>query len=164
MRTSTGIPVVSAIHIPPARVAGRGISNRIVQVNLLLPPEGPGAPWRHTLCPCFAVRLLPPEQPGGTKREGGDEQAGDDEQRARAFARRRDPRAPGSGQWTDEQRGDRAAEQRAEVHTKPEPASWGVLRRMRAPVVRETPRNPPEVGEDVDGDQREPDQRAQAMH
>ncbi len=115
------------------------------------------------LCPCLTIRLPPPEQLGGQQREGGDQQASDDEERARDIAGRRDPGDPRRGDGEHKDGSKRADQQRAEVHAEPEPAcllqapaGWF------APVIRDETWDPPEVGEDMDGDQREPEQSTHA--
>src|SRR5438270_13103894 len=112
----------------------------------------------------LTARLPPPEKLGSEKREGDDQHARDEEEGARAIPGRRDPRAPRGGDGKHENGGEHAAKPRAEVHTEPEPASWCVLCGMVAPVVREAPWKPPEVGDDMDGEQREPEQGTHAMH
>jgi len=64
---------------------------------------------------CFArespsVYFQPPKL-GGQEREGGDQQASEDEERTRDIASRRDPRTPRCGDREYEESGDRATQQ-----------------------------------------------------
>src|SRR5207247_298681 len=109
-----------------------------------------------------AVHLPPPERSGGKKRKDGDKQANDHGSRDRPV--RLAPDNPRGSAGEQENGGEQAGQQRAEVHAEPEPASWGQAPAgWVAPVVRDEMWGPPDVGEYMDGDQREPDQDTEAV-
>ncbi len=106
--------------------------------------------------------LPPPERSGGKERKDGDNRANDYGSGDRLV--RLAPGDPRYGDGEQEDGGERAAHQRAEVHAESEPASWSKAPAgWVAPVVRDEMWDPPDVGEDMDGDQRKPDQDTEAV-
>ena len=110
-----------------------------------------------------APPYLQPPRSGDKEHQCGDNQAND--QGGGNHLGRLAPDDPRCGAGEQEDGGNRAGQQRAEVHTKPEPAcllqaptGWF------SPVVRDQTWGPPEVGADMDGNHREPDQDAEIMH
>jgi len=107
--------------------------------------------------------LLPPERSGDKEHQCGDNQTGD--QGGGDHLARLAPDEPRCGTGEQEDGGDRAGQQRAEVHAKPEPASWDKAPAgLFSPVVRDQTWGTPDIGEDMDGDHREPDQDTEVMY
>src|SRR6266487_423982 len=103
-----------------------------------------------------------PPRSGDQKRKNGDKQANDHGSGDRLV--RLAPDNPRSSAGKQEDGGDRASQQRAEVHPEPAPTSCcKALAGWFAPVVRDETWDPPGVGEDMDSDQREPDQDTEAV-
>ena len=115
------------------------------------------------LRPCVSVPLPPPERSGDKEHQCGDKHA--DDQGGGDCLARLAPDEPWCGAGEQENGGERAEQQRANVHAKPEPTSWGeAAAGLFSPVVRAQTWGPPDVGEDMDGDYREPDQDTEVMH
>src|SRR5437764_5142100 len=94
---------------------------------------------------------------GDQQRKDGGKQANDYGSRDRFV--RLAPDSPRGSAGEQEDGGDRADQQSTEVHAEPAPTSRGIaLAGWSAPVVRDETWDPPDVGEGMDSNQREPDQ------
>src|SRR5258708_36458386 len=99
----------------------------------------------------LTVPLLPLEGPGGKNRQRGEKHARNQGTRRAILPVRRAPSEPRGGDGEQENGSERAEHQRTEDHAEPAPAAWRMPSRWLAPIVRHETRDPPAVGEDMDG-------------
>ena len=99
---------------------------------------------------------------GDQQRKDGGKQANDHGSGDRFV--RLAPDSPRGSAGEQEDGGDRADQQNTEVHAEPAPTSRGIaLAGWSAPVVRDETWDPPDVGEGMDSNQREPDQGTETV-